>query len=58
MTRTRRRGQSTVEYMMTIAFIVIAIAAAMLGVYDTIAGETESTGRSMAESLTKGGTQN
>lgn len=57
MTRTRR-GQSTVEYMMTISFIVIAIAAAMLGVYDTIAGETESTGRSMADSLTKGGTQN
>ena len=52
-----RRGQSTTEYMMTISFICIAIAAVMYGFYNTVASETQSTGRSMAESLTKGGAQ-
>lgn len=53
-----RRGQSTTEYMLTISFICIAMAAVMLGLYDTVAGQTASTGSSMAESLTTGGAQN
>jgi uncharacterized protein (UPF0333 family) len=52
-----RRGQSTVEYLLTISVIVIAIAATMIPLYNTVAGETESTGSSMAESLTTGGVQ-
>lgn len=52
-----RRGQSTTEYMMTISFICIAIAAVMYVFYGVVADETEATGRSMAESLTTGGAQ-
>lgn len=55
--KTSRRGQSTVEYLVTISFICIALAVAMAGFYSTAADETEATGRSMAESLTTGGVQ-
>ena len=52
-----RRGQSTVEYLMTISVIVIAIAAAMMALYTMVTNETRGTGASMAESLTTGGVQ-
>jgi hypothetical protein len=51
------RGQSTVEYMLVISALSIAIAALMYVLYNTVADSTESTGRSMAESLTTGGVQ-
>ncbi len=51
------RGQSTVEYMLTISALVIAIAAAMYAVSDRIVDATAGTGSSMAESLTRGGVQ-
>jgi uncharacterized protein (UPF0333 family) len=52
-----RSGQSTVEYLMTIAVVVIAIAAAMGAFYTVVTNETASTGHSMATSLTTGGVQ-
>jgi uncharacterized protein (UPF0333 family) len=55
--RRSRSGQSTVEYLMTISVIVIAIAAAMAGFYTVVTDETAATGSSMATSLTSGGVQ-
>jgi len=53
----RRRAQATVEYMLVISFLSIAVAAALYGIYGSLATATEGTGNSMAESLTKGGIQ-
>lgn len=52
-----RRGQTTTEYMLTIAAITIAIAAVMYGFMDTFTDETATTGQSLSESLTRGGAQ-
>jgi hypothetical protein len=35
-----RRGQATVEYMLTIAFLAVAMSLAMAGVYRAVQGQT------------------
>lgn len=54
---TMRRGQSTVEYLLTISVISIAVAALVLSLSATIESSTVSLGGSLAESLTTGGVQ-
>jgi Flp pilus assembly pilin Flp len=53
----RRAGQATVEYMLVISVLSIAIAAVLYGLYGTLASATAGTGSSMVQSLTTGGTQ-
>ena len=52
-----RRAQSTVEYMLAIAVISIAVVAAMQILLGTMTRETSSLGASMATSLTTDGVQ-
>ena len=52
-----RKGQSTVEYMLTIATLSLAVAALLLGLGKTISGSAISLGSSMATSLTTDGVQ-
>jgi hypothetical protein len=52
-----RRGQSTVEYLLTISVLSVAIAAVVLSLSATIEGSVLSLGRSLATSLTSGGVQ-
>ncbi len=52
-----RRGQSTVEYLLTISAISIAVAALVLSLSATIESSTVSLGSSLADSLTTGGVQ-
>ena len=46
-----RRGQSTTEYLLTIAVIAIAIAAVMQVLSTMITSETAALGSSLAQSL-------
>lgn len=52
-----RRAQSTVEYLLTLSVLSIAIAAVVLALGTTIRSSSISLGGSLAESLTKGGVQ-
>lgn len=52
-----RRGQSTLEYMLTISMISIAIVAVVWSLCGTIQASTISLGASMVTSLTEGGVQ-
>ncbi len=52
-----RRAQSTVEYLLAIAVISIAVVAAMQILVGTMTNETSALGASMAESLTTDGVQ-
>lgn len=52
-----RRGQSTVEYLLTISVLSIAIAGVVLSLCGTIEASTLSLGGSLATSLTTGGVQ-
>ncbi len=52
-----RRGQSTVEYMLTISVISIAIAAVILALGSAMQASAKSLGASMATSLTTDGVQ-
>lgn len=52
-----RRGQSTVEYLLTISVLSVAIAAVVLSLCGTIEGSVLSLGSSLATSLTSGGVQ-
>ncbi len=54
---TMRRGQSTVEYMLTLSAISIAVAALVLSLSATIESSTVSLGGSLADSLTTGAVQ-
>jgi uncharacterized protein (UPF0333 family) len=53
----RLRGQTTTEYMLTIAVIVIAVAAVFRIVLDTVYHETGSLAGSLRTSLTDDGIQ-
>lgn len=48
------RGQSTVEYLLAISVITVALAAAMAVAYTAVQGGTESVAGDMAVSLTEG----
>ena len=52
-----RRGQTTVEYLLVISAISIAIAAVLYGVYNSVASQTATTGEALSETLTTGGVQ-
>jgi hypothetical protein len=52
-----RRAQSTVEYLLTISVLSIAVVAVVLALGGTIRASTLSLGGSLAESLTTGGVQ-
>ncbi len=52
-----KRGQSTVEYLLTISALSIAIAAVVLSLCGTLEGSSLALGRSLAVSLTTGGVQ-
>ena len=52
-----KRGQSTVEYMITIAVISIAVAAVVLTLSKTLQSSSVSLGGSLSTSLTTGGVQ-
>lgn len=52
-----RRGQSTIEYMLTISTISIAIVAIVWSLCGTLQTSTESLGASLVTSLTTGGVQ-
>lgn len=52
-----RTGQSTVEYMLTVSVLSIAVVALLLGLGRTISGSAISLGGSMAHSLTDEGVQ-
>ncbi|MBM4366220.1 MAG: hypothetical protein FJ102_08380 [Deltaproteobacteria bacterium] len=52
-----RRGQSTVEYMLTIAVISIAVAAVVIALGSAMQSSATSLGGSMATSLTTDGVQ-
>jgi Flp pilus assembly pilin Flp len=52
-----RRGQSTVEYLLTLSVLSIAVAAVVLTLGGTIRSSTLSLGSSLADSLTRGGVQ-
>jgi Flp pilus assembly pilin Flp len=47
-----RRGQSTVEYLLTISVISIAIVALLYALMSTMSGAGSSLGSSLATSLT------
>ncbi|MFH1463976.1 MAG: hypothetical protein ABIO70_06305 [Pseudomonadota bacterium] len=55
--RTRRSGQTTVEYMLTVSVIVIAIMAVVYTLTGVIYTESRSLGRSLSTSLTTDGVQ-
>lgn len=55
--RSPRRAQTTVEYMMTISVITIAIMAVVYGLTKVVHQETKGLGRSMTTSLTTDGVQ-
>ncbi len=55
--RPMRRGQSTVEYMLTIAVISIAVAAVVIALGTAMQSSAKSLGSSMATSLTTDGVQ-
>jgi Flp pilus assembly pilin Flp len=55
--RSPRRGQTTVEYMMTISVITIAIMAVVYTFMTVIYDETGALGTSLATSLTTDGIQ-
>lgn len=50
-----RRGQSTIEYMLTISTISIAIVAIVWSLCGTLQVGTQSLGASLNTSLTEGG---
>lgn len=52
-----RRAQSTVEYLLTLSVLSIAVAAVVLGLGSTIRSSSLSLGGSLAESLTRGEVQ-
>lgn len=52
-----RKGQSTVEYMLTVATLSLAVAALLLGLGKTISGSSISLGSSLAQSLVDDGVQ-
>jgi hypothetical protein len=52
-----RRAQSTVEYLLTISVLSIAVAAVVLALGGTIRSSSLSLGGSLAESLTRGDVQ-
>lgn len=52
-----RKGQSTVEYMLTIATLSLAVAALLLGLGKTISASSVSLGSSLAQSLVDEGVQ-
>ncbi len=52
-----RKAQTTVEYMMTISVIVIAVIAVMRLMLDVVYDETGQLGSSLTTSLTTDGVQ-
>ncbi len=52
-----RKGQTTVEYMLTISVVSIAIVVVMYAMYGMIRQQTTSLGGSLATSLTTDGVQ-
>jgi hypothetical protein len=55
--RTTRRAQTTVEYMLTISVITIAVMAVVYTLMSVVYSETGNLGQSMATSLTTDGIQ-
>ncbi len=55
--RHPRRGQTTVEYMMTISVVTIAIIAVLWVLTGVVYDETNSLGSSLTTSLTTDGVQ-
>ncbi len=55
--RFTRRAQSTIEYMLTISVITIAIMAVIYGLMSVVYSETGSLGSSLTTSLTTDGVQ-
>ena len=55
--RSLRKAQTTVEYMMTISVITIAIMAVIFGLMSVVYSETGSLGSSLSSSLTTDGVQ-
>ena len=55
--RTRRPGQTTVEYMLTVSVVVIAIMAVIYTLTGVIYTESRTLGRSLSTSLTSDGVQ-
>jgi hydrogenase/urease accessory protein HupE len=53
----RRRAQTTVEYMLTVSVITIAIMAVVYTLMSVVYEETGSLGRSLGTSLTTDGVQ-
>jgi hypothetical protein len=56
--RTRRPGQTTIEYMLTISVIVIAVMAVMYTFTKVVYDETNSLGDGLKTSLTTDPIQN
>ncbi len=55
--RNARRAQTTVEYMLTISVITIAIMAVVFTLMSVVYEETGTLGNSLATSLTTDGVQ-
>ena len=55
--RFPRRAQTTIEYMMTISVITLAIMAVVYGLMSVVYKETGTLGRGLKTSLTTDGVQ-
>lgn len=52
-----RRGQTTVEYMLAIAVIAVALAAVMGVLWSSVADSTDELAQDMADELSDGEVQ-
>lgn len=55
--RVGRRGQATVEYMLAIAFLAVALGLAVAGLFRAMSRQTESLVDDLADDLEDGRAQ-
>lgn len=57
MNRSRRRGQSTTEYLLVIAVLSVALALAMSTFFSAVYTNTDALSDRLIDDLTTGGAQ-